>query len=95
MEIIDPQANQTRDPHLLELARRRVGFKTHAMTYIIVNAFLVGIWFVSDRDAYFWPIWPMMGWGIGVVFNYLAVYHSDTIFSVEKEYNKLKNKSTH
>jgi eukaryotic-like serine/threonine-protein kinase len=30
-----------------------------------VNVMLVGIWAASGA-GYFWPIWPILGWGIGV-----------------------------
>jgi hypothetical protein len=28
-------------------------------------ALLLGIWALTGM-GYFWPIWPMMGWGIGL-----------------------------
>ncbi len=37
----------------------------HFTTYVLVMLLLVGIWAVTGA-GYFWPIWPMMGWGIGV-----------------------------
>jgi hypothetical protein len=41
--------------------------------YLIVNALLVVIW-AATGAGYFWPIWPIAGWGIGVAFNAWAVY---------------------
>jgi hypothetical protein len=41
------------------------GFRTHLSVYIVVNLMLIGIWAASG-GGYFWPIWPMLGWGIGV-----------------------------
>lgn len=32
-----------------------------------VSAITTGVWFASGADGYFWPIWPMLGIGIGVV----------------------------
>jgi 2TM domain len=47
------------------------------------------IWlFTGDTHSYPWPIWPTMGWGVGVIFNYLAVYKFGN--TAEKEYEKLK-----
>ena len=43
-------------------------FRTHLAVYIIVNAVLVVIWFLSSAD-YFWPIWSILGWGIGLAFH--------------------------
>lgn len=79
----------TQERELWELAKQRAGFKWHLVSYILVNSFLVALWFISDTD-YFWPIWTILGWGIGLLMNYLAVYHSNNFFSVEKEYKKLK-----
>jgi len=40
-------------------------FKTHLTFYVLVNIMLIGIWAASG-GGYFWPIWPLLGWGIGV-----------------------------
>ena len=40
--------------------------------YVLVMAMLVGIWAVTGM-GYFWPIWPMMGWGIGIAGKALGV----------------------
>jgi class 3 adenylate cyclase len=39
--------------------------RTHLAIYVVVNVMLVGIWAASG-GGYFWPIWPILGWGIGV-----------------------------
>ncbi|MCC6437295.1 MAG: 2TM domain-containing protein [Acidimicrobiales bacterium] len=58
-------------------ARKRVEakreFRNHVAIYIIVNAMLVLIWALSGA-GYFWPIWPMAGWGIGVAINAYTAY---------------------
>jgi hypothetical protein len=38
----------------------------HARTYLAVIALLWVVWLVTGA-GYPWPIWPMLGWGIGVV----------------------------
>jgi class 3 adenylate cyclase len=40
-------------------------FKTHLTFYLLVNILLIGIWAASG-GGYFWPIWPILGWGIGL-----------------------------
>ena len=40
-------------------------FKTHLTFYSLVNLLLIGIWAASGA-GYFWPIWPMLGWGMGL-----------------------------
>src|SRR3954470_2532459 len=49
--------------------RRRGGLETsvriHATVYIVVNVMLIGIWAASG-GGYFWPVWSLLGWGIGL-----------------------------
>jgi hypothetical protein len=44
------------------------GFMAHFTSYVIINAFLIGIWAMTG-GGYFWPAWPLMGWGIGIAFH--------------------------
>jgi Domain of unknown function (DUF1707)/2TM domain len=37
----------------------------HVRVYLLVSLGLVAIWALSGA-GYFWPVWPIMGWGIGV-----------------------------
>jgi eukaryotic-like serine/threonine-protein kinase len=39
--------------------------KIHLTIYLLVNLLLIGIWAASG-GGYFWPIWPILGWGFGV-----------------------------
>jgi hypothetical protein len=96
-------APQGKDPELWELAQKRVGFRSHALTYVIVNAFLWAIWFFSSSNPvdfdggnirwghYPWPIWPTLGWGVGLAFHFAGVYIFPKTNSVEREYERLKN----
>ena len=65
------------DTTLREDAVRRVkarrDFRTHVATYVVVNALLVVIWAVTGA-GYFWPIWPIAGWGVGLALNAWVVY---------------------
>lgn len=82
---------QQRDEQLWQLAKARVAFRWSLASYFLVNAFLVGVWFVSSGPySYFWPIWPMMGWGIGIAFQYFHAYHGNRFNNTQAEYDKLK-----
>jgi class 3 adenylate cyclase len=43
----------------------RQSFKINLTLYVLVNVLLIGIWAASG-GGYFWPVWPILGWGIGV-----------------------------
>ena len=85
---------QGRDPELLELARRRASFKSHLFSYIVVNSFLWMLWFFSDKrqtseSGIPWPLFPLIGWGIGLFFHYIGAYVFPKNNLVDREYQKL------
>lgn len=81
------------EQELREEAKKRVGFKSHLLTYAIVVPFLWLIWYFTSPGSYKWPIWPSLGWAVGLAFHYASVYHMDSVFSVEKEMDKLRDKN--
>ena len=38
----------------------------HTRAYVLVCLGLIAIWALTGM-GYFWPVWPILGWGIGVV----------------------------
>jgi len=48
-------------------------FRTHLAVYLIVNTMLVVIWAVTGA-GFFWPIWSIAGWGIGLAAHAFTVY---------------------
>ncbi len=56
-------------------------FRTHLVVYFIVNAFLWLLWAFTDsaKTGFPWPVWPTLGWGIGVAINAWNVYGSRPI----------------
>jgi hypothetical protein len=57
----------------VERLKKKRDFKTHLFIYVAVNAALVAIW-AATGAGYFWPIFVILGWGIGVVANAWDVY---------------------
>jgi hypothetical protein len=41
-------------------------YEAHLRFYLLVMAMFVVLWAVGGM-GHFWPIWPAMGWGIGLV----------------------------
>lgn len=44
------------------------GLMAHALAYVMVNLLLIAIWYTTSR-GFFWPVFPLFGWGIGLAFN--------------------------
>lgn len=44
----------------------------HLTAYVLVNAMLWVIYLMTTPGGHPWPLYPMMGWGIGVFFHLLA-----------------------
>ena len=72
----------TRRQAAIKRVKARHDFRTHLVVYVVVNALLVVIWAESGA-GYFWPIWPMAGWGIGLVLNGWDVYYRRPITDAE------------
>ncbi len=51
----------------------RLGFYIHLGVYVVVNMLLLII-NLSTSSSYLWFKWPLLGWGIGVVFHALSVF---------------------
>jgi len=80
-------------------ARERVeekkGFFIHFSIYIIVNIMLVLIWAFASSGGYPWFVFPLGGWGIGIIFHFLGVFvfsrqSNWEVREVEKEAEKLR-----
>ena len=65
------------EQRLRDMAEKRVeekkGFFWDLGAYLVVNGGLFLIWLLTGA-GYPWFIWPLLGWGIGVVFHFLGVF---------------------
>lgn len=72
----------------------RGDLRAHLLAYVTVNAFLVAIWAVTGA-GFFWPLFPIFGWGIGVAFNVWDVYSPEaTQEQIAAEMERLRHRST-
>lgn len=63
---LDPEMRK----RALERIEARQEWRQHATVYALVMTLLTVIWLVtSGIGTYFWPVWPMMGWGMGVALH--------------------------
>ncbi len=88
----------TNDVELREQAirqwKKRRDFRVHLTIYLMVNAFLVTIWAMSGA-TFFWPVFVMVGWGIGLVANAFDAYSSDipTEDEINRQMARLRRRS--
>lgn len=86
-----------KDKLLWKEAKKRVGFKNHLITYILVNIFFWVMWWLGDRgnshNGLPWPIFPTIGWGFGLFWHFAGTYlRGDKVGAVEREFQKLKKR---
>jgi hypothetical protein len=72
----DTMDDQERRDAAIKRIKDKREFKTHAVSYVVVNLFLIGVWAVSG-GGYFWPGWVMAGWGIGLVLHGWQTYRGE------------------
>jgi hypothetical protein len=65
------------DQEAYQRAKKRVeakiGFYTHLAVYLGVNILLIIINLTRSRES-LWFFWPLLGWGIGLLFHGLGVF---------------------
>ncbi len=69
--MVDEQAR--REAAIARLKEKR-DFWSHVIAYVVVNAFLVVVWKVTNDGGYFWPVWSIAGWGIGLLIHAWETY---------------------
>ncbi len=86
---------ESTDQQLWAIAKKRAKFKQGAWGYLIVNSFLWLIWLLTTpaeklSHIFPWPIWPMLGWGLGLSIQYVNAYIVVVGSLEQREYDKLK-----
>jgi hypothetical protein len=76
-------------------AKRRIedrrGFWQDLVSYVIVNAALIGIW-ATTGAGYFWPGWILFAWGIGLAFHAWNTFGQKPITDeqIQREMDRLR-----
>jgi len=65
------------------------GFYAHLVSYIGVNTFLVFLNFYTGWE-HKWFLYPLLGWGIGLVFNYFEAFGHYPFLNKDWEEKKIK-----
>ncbi|HEY7255466.1 MAG TPA: 2TM domain-containing protein [Solirubrobacterales bacterium] len=72
MDTTPGTEQELREQAITQLKKKR-DFRTHIFIYVLVNVMLVVIWAVTGA-GFFWPVFVIFGWGIGVAANAWDVY---------------------
>lgn len=54
-------------------SRRQLGFKLHLIPYLVFSILLVSI-NLKTTPRYFWSVFPILGWGVGVLIHGVCVH---------------------
>ena len=58
----------------MQRLKKRRDFHAHLLVYLLVNGFVVLIWALTGSAGFFWPVFLIAAWGIGLVMNAWDVY---------------------
>ncbi len=84
------------EPELVERAvehlKKRRAFAQHLVIYLLFNAVLILVWAVTSR-GFFWPVFPIAIWGIGVIMNAWDVFRGEfTEAQIAREVARLRGR---
>ena len=80
---------ELRDAAVKQLKKKR-GLQAHLLAYVMVNLLLNALWFLTMPGGFYWPIFPLLGWGIGLAFNVWDVYApAPTESDIQREMRRL------
>jgi hypothetical protein len=94
---VDQQPETSRTDVVRERAvtrlKKKRDFYTHLVVFALGNAMIVAIWAMTDLHGFFWPVYPLLGWGFAVAMNAWDVYRREdfTEAEIQREIEQLEN----
>jgi hypothetical protein len=87
------EAGDLRKIAIAQLRKKRE-FLHHAAVYVVVNLALNVIWLLTTPGSFYWPMFPLFGWGIGIIFHALDAYSPafPTEQKIEREMKRLAHR---
>jgi len=86
-------ANTAMREQAIKRLKKRRDFHGHLLVYTLVNSSLVIVWLVTGRHGFFWPVFFIAFWGVGLVMNAWDVYHGEE-FSEDQIQQEMRRSST-
>ena len=97
-----PPTDSPDSPEYRNLIRKRLKkqqeFNRYLGVWAGVSLLLLTIWFFTMPGGYFWPMWPILGMGIGAFFQWREAYgplapKEITEADIDAEIQRLKEQS--
>jgi hypothetical protein len=67
--------------------KRKKDFYEHLTTYVAISVFLVVLNMITS-PGHWWFQWPVIGWGMAVLFNYFDVFGVPGVGPMNKEWEQ-------
>jgi hypothetical protein len=91
---MSPAEEQELRERALKHLKDKRDLKAHLLAYVAFNLLFVAIWFAAGA-GFFWPIFPIAGWGIGIAFHvYDVVSPEPGPRDVEAEMRRMSTRHT-
>ncbi len=75
--VVPPDSSEYRE-FIRKRLKKQQAFNRYLGVWSGVSIMLLLIWFFSTPSGYFWPMWPILGMGIGAFFQWREAYGSIT-----------------
>lgn len=90
-----PMANETsftyEEQQALKYVRDLKGFYSHALTYVLVlSGLFILNWLTSP--GYYWVMWPLLGWGVGLIAHGISVFEVFNLFGPDWEKRQVEKR---
>ena len=78
----------------LKQLKKKRDFHAHLVVYVLFNSFFVAIWAITSDGGFFWPMFLIGGWGIGLIMNAWDVYRGEefTEEDIRREMARLRSR---
>lgn len=92
-EVAGLSADEQLRQRAVKRLRARAGFWTHLVIYLTVNTFIIVIWAVTGGGGFFWPVFPIVLWGIGLIANAWDAFGPDLVSEdrIQREIERLRH----
>jgi hypothetical protein len=74
IDVTRPAAPDELRETAVQRLRKKRDLQAHLLAYVMVNLLLNGIWLITMPGGFYWPMFPLLGWGIGLAFHIWDVY---------------------